>query len=135
MQICKFIIFSLRISSNNIFHSAGCYFDQIIKSWNSTLFHQVPSSRLLYLENTRTSLEEFVEDITLTVLDTCPQISQAVKHWGKSSLRTHDVIDQNALKVFEVTIKEGIRQTHPLVEKEILKTWESAYETCGSEKG
>ena len=106
-----------------------------MKSWNSTHFHKVPSSRLLYLEHTRTSVEKFVEDITLTVLETCPEISQAVKHWGESSLRTLDVIDKNALAVFEVTIKEGIRKTHPLVEKEVLKTWESAYETCGNEKG
>lgn len=62
-------------------------------------------------------------------------IRNQIQHWGESAMRTVNLIKKNALDVFDVTIKEWVKKTHPLMAKEIQSIWEDVYGHCGNESG
>ena len=80
-------------------------------------------------------METFVTDITTMVKVHCPAIALQIAAWGESALGSIDIIRKTALDVYNVTIKNWVKDTHPLMAKEIQKLWEEIYESCGNEKG
>lgn len=103
--------------------------------WTETIHARVPDSRILYEKNTRAHVENFIVDAISTAEEHCPEISNQLTVWGDTAKEAIESIRDNALTVFNHTIKAWVRDTHPLMDKEIQKLWEAVYESCGDEKG
>lgn len=133
LRICKF--FTTSLNPNSHFIRAGIYLELLLPVWTNTFTVQARQLKLIYDEKICAIIRNFLTSSAKLAITICPDLSEPLRHWAESSLRTIGTIQKHSFNVFNGTIHDAACEAHRLVAPKILESWATVFDDSGKAFG
>jgi hypothetical protein len=109
--------------------------DVLLPVWTLTFNVLAGQLKAIYDEKICNAIRTFLAGNAKSAAMTCPDLSEPLRHWVESSLRTIAIIQKHSSGVFSGTIHDAVCEAHRLVAPKILESWDTVLDVSGKAAG